>query len=294
MAEPARYRADPVTTHRAWHAEGPMWDSRTGTLVYVDQFDGLVNVASWDPVAGALGIGRTLKVGHPVGAVVPTDQASGWMTAARHGFVWLGDDGSTVLLGQPAEADDTPTRMNDGKCDPWGRFWAGTITGSKTIPGAALYRLGTDLTVRRMLTGVTTSNGLAWSGDRRTMFYIDSPTGRVDRFDLDADGDLVRREPAVVVDGPGVPDGMCIDDEGCLWVALWNGHADRRYSPAGTLLATVDVAAPHACGRDGSTLFITTSQHGLDAGARSRYPDSGRVFAVDLDVTAPPAAAFTP
>jgi len=158
-----------------------------------------------------------------------------------------------------------------------------------------LYRLDPDLTLTVALTGVTISNGMAWPGDQ-TMYYIDTPTGRVDRFRVRDDGTLADRTPVIEVDG-GAPDGMCIDDEGCLWVALWGGHAVHRYAPTGELLAVVAVDAPQvsSCclgGADGRTLFITTSQEGMSADDRARHPHPGKLFSVDVGVTGRPAAAF--
>src|SRR5262249_54461557 len=136
-------------------------------------------------------------------------------------------------------------RMNDGKCDPSGAFWAGSMAWDKTNGAGTLYHLGPqgDLTVA--LRDLTISNGLAWSSDGTHMYFIDTPTQHVDRFDLDSGGRLTNRTTVVTIDPQeGQPDGMAIDAEDCLWVALWNGWSVRRYSPAGKLLATVEVDAP--------------------------------------------------
>jgi len=167
---------------------------------------------------------------------------------------------------------------------------------AKTSGAGSLYRLDPDLEVTVVLTGVTISNGLAWAADSETLYYIDTPTRRVDRFRVSADGGLADRTPVVIVDR-GFPDGMCIDDDGCLWVALWGGHAVHRYAPTGELLAAVDVDAPQvsSCclgGADGRTLFITTSQEGMDVTRRALHPQSGRVFCVEVDTPGRPAAMF--
>lgn len=302
-----RYTTTPATPEPVEHAEGPTWDARTGQLVFVDQYAGGVLVADYDATTRLLTTRRAYDLGAAVGAVVPLrEPGAGWLVAWAQGFGHLAPDGTVTALEQP---EPRSNRMNDGKCDPAGRFWAGSIGWEKTPGAASLYRLeprepggpGTaagalagDLTV--VLRDVTISNGLAWTPDGATMYYIDTPTGRVDRFAVRDDGTLADRTPAVTVEG-GDPDGMCIDDDGCLWVALWGGSAVHRYAPTGELLAVVDVgtAQVSSCclgGADGSTLFVTTSQEGMTDEQLAADPHAGKVFSVDVDATARPAAAF--
>lgn len=289
-----RYHSTAATATRCEHAEGPIWDARTGQLVFLDQFDGLVHVADYAADTARLSVRRTYGLGCAVGAVVPTrDAGGGWLTACARGFARLVADREIDMLDQPAPAW---TRMNDGKCDDLGRFWAGSMAWAKTPGAGSLYRLDPDLSVTIVLGDVTISNGLAWAADSDVMYYIDTPTRRVDRFRVRDDGSLTDRTPVVTVQG-GFPDGMCIDDDGCLWVAIWGGHAVRRYTPDGELLAVVEVDAPQvsSCclgGADGRTLFITTSQEGMDAVQRAQHPQSGKVFCVDVDTPGQPAAMF--
>lgn len=299
-----RYTARPATPQRAEHAEGFTWDARSGRLAWVDQFAGLVHLAHHQPGMGVLQRSRTYEVGSAVGAVVPTAEADGgWMLACGAGFAHLAADGTVTVVREPESAHRATLRMNDGKCDPSGRFWAGSMAWSKAPGAGTLYRLDGDLSVSAVLTGLTISNGLAWTPDGSTLYFIDTPTQRVDRFTVAADGTLSGRRPAVRVDpATGAPDGMAIDDEGCLWVALWGGWAVRRYSPRGEVLAHVDVGAPQvsSCafgGAAGRTLFVTTSQEGYGPEESERFPDAGRLFCADVDVTGPPAApcaAVTP
>jgi sugar lactone lactonase YvrE len=164
-------------------------------------------------------------------------------------------------------------------------------------PGAAcFYRLEPDFTITKALDDLTISNGLSWTPDGATMFFIDSPTQRVDRFAVSASGELTRVGTAADIPvSHGTPDGMTIDDEGCLWVALWGGNAVQRYSPSGELLARVEVDAPQvsSCafgGPDRSTLFITTSQEGYGPADSAAHPFAGELFTIHLDVTGPVAA----
>ena len=278
-----RYSTRPATQQRGEHTEGPCWDARSARLLWVDQYAGLVNVAEWD--GRQLNVLRTFRLGSAVGAVVPTRAAQGWLAACAQGFAALDADGTLTPLAQPEAANPVPTRMNDGKCDPLGRFWAGSIAWDKRTGAASLYRLEHDYAVTTVLRGVTISNGLAWP-DEATLYYIDTPTRGVDRFRITPEGRVVDRTTVVRIED-GQPDGMCIDDEGCLWVAVWGGSAVHRYAPDGTLLATAEVDAPQvsSCclgGRDGRTLFVTTSCEGMDEAARAEHPNSGHLFFVEV------------
>ncbi len=288
------YPAAPVTAGRGEHTEGPCWDARTGRLLWVDQYAGLVRIGEYD--GASLHVVATHDVGSAIGAVVPSASDDGWLVACAQGFARLTADGTLALLAQPESDVDVRTRMNDGKCDADGRFWAGSMAWDKRTGAGSLYRLEHDLSVTVVLRDVTISNGLAWSADGATMYYIDTPTQRVDAFDVADDGTLQARRPVVRLDD-GFPDGMCIDADGCLWVAVWGGSAVHRFDPDGTLRAVVEVDAPQvsSCclgGPDGRTLFVTTSQEGMDADARAAHPLSGHVFAGRVDVPGAPAAMF--
>src|SRR5918999_4891566 len=183
------------------------------------------------------------------------------------------------------EADISSNRMNDGKCDPAGRFWAGTMAMDGARGRGALYRLDADRSVARMLGAVSVSNGLAWSADSSTMYYIDTPTGSVDAFEFDADaGAISGRRPFVKIDGgDGMPDGMTIDSEGGLWVALWGGGAVHRYDAGGRLDGIVEVPASltTSCtfgGSDLGDLYITTASTGLGEAELRDQPLAGSLF----------------
>lgn len=289
-----RYPTRPITDTRGEHTEGPCWDSRTAQLLWIDQYDGLVHAGHYD--GERLHVEVTHDVGSAVGAVVPRAADDGWMVACAQGFARLDADGTLTLLAQPEAEVPVETRMNDGKCDAAGAFWAGSMAWDKRAGAGSLYRLGPDLSLDVVLRGVTISNGLAWSEDGTTMYYIDTPTQRVDAYRVSERGGLTDRRTITTL-SDGFPDGMCIDRDGCLWVAVWGGSAVHRYAPDGTLLAVADVAAPQvsSCclgGEDGRTLFITTSQEGMDAATRAAQPLSGHLFAARVDVPGAPAAQF--
>jgi sugar lactone lactonase YvrE len=186
--------------------------------------------------------------------------------------------------------------MNDGACDARGRFWAGTMRVDGKGAEGALYRLGPDRSVARMLDGVGISNGIAWSSDETRMYYVDTPTRGVDVFDFDAEhGTVSNRRRVVEFDGAdGEPDGMILDEEDCLWVALWGGWAVRRYSPDGELLGVLDVAVGRVTkcafgGPELDDLFVTTASPETPDSAQ---PHAGGVFRARVGVKGRPANLY--
>ena len=282
---------------RAEHAEGPVWDDVRGELLWVDVYAGLVRRATWD--ADRLRPVRTHALGQAVGAVVPCqDPVDGWVLASEFGFARLLADGSVHPVAEPELAHAGRTRMNDGCADPRGRFWAGSMAHDRAPRAGSLYCLDGNH-VRRVLTGVTISNGLAWHGPDE-FYYIDTPTQRVDLITVDPDGVLLRRETAFEIDPAlGAPDGMAADAEGALWIALWGGSAVVRFSPRGEVLARVEIPATQvsSCcfgGNDLTTLFVTTSREGFTAARSAAEPHAGKLFAVEAGVAGLPADRFRP
>lgn len=276
---------DVVLAAGARLGEGPVWDARTSRLRWVDILRGRVH--RFDPVTGA---DEFFEVGEDVGTVA-VRRSGGLVLATRTGLVTCADDGSDRTVLHSLHTDPVG-RSNDGKADPWGRFWAGTMVDGPGT-GAALYRLDPDGALSTMVTGVACSNGLGWSPDGRTMYYVDTPTHGVDAFDHDpSTGAISGRRRLVTVDR-GFPDGLTVDADGCLWVALWDGWGLQRFSPSGSLLSTVEVPAQRvtSCafgGADLSTLYITSARAGLD----SPTEHAGSVFAHDPGVTGMPAGEW--
>jgi sugar lactone lactonase YvrE len=277
-----RWTAELVLDARADLGEGPLWDARSGELLWVDIMAGLLH--RFDPVTGN---DVALDVGQPLGCVV-TRAAGGYVLGLKEGF---GVANGGVELVAPLDPGRPDLRMNDGACDSRGRFWAGTMQLDFEPGAGSLYRLDPDGTVHTTLGGVTISNGIAWSLDERLMYYVDTPTRTIDVFDFDAvDGAIEnRRELLAFEDGAGDPDGLIVDAEGCIWVALWDGAAVRRYAPDGTLLGVVDMSASRvtkpAFGGPGlDELYITT--------ARGPERESGGVFRAATGARGLPPHAF--
>jgi sugar lactone lactonase YvrE len=289
--------AIPWSTTPGLLSEGPRWHAEAGELLWVDILGATLHRGR-PGIDGALETVQTITLDRHVGAVAPAT-GGGYVLAAGTGFLHVDDAGAVRELAQP-EAGRSDVRMNDGACDGQGRFWAGTMAYDESPGAGALYRLELDGSCTTVLTGLTIANGIGWSPDGATMYHVDSGTARVDAFDFDPiSGDLSRRRTIIVIDEPGVaPDGLTVDEEGGIWVALWGGGVVRRYGPDGTLLITVPlpVDRPTSCafgGPDRTTLFVTTARHGLDDADLSRQPHAGRVFRIEgLGVRGAPCAPY--
>jgi sugar lactone lactonase YvrE len=256
--------------------EGPVWDHRSRQLWWVDILNGRIH--AFDPARRQ---DRTYEIGQFVGALA-LRQEGGLLLALQSGFAFY--DPATEQLTPIAdpEVDRPGNRFNDGKCDPAGRFWAGTMDHAEQAASGSLYCLDPDgMTVSRHLEDIRISNGLAWTkaGDR--LYYIDSPTHKVQAFHYDINSGAIEYDRDVLTFDPGYgyPDGMCIDEEDQLWIAFWDGAKVRRFDPdRGRQTWQIDVPArrPTSCcfgGNNLETLFITSA-------AKEGDPLGGGLFAV--------------
>ncbi len=276
-------------TERANLGEGPTWDAAREGVWWVDIKSKRLHLTRLD------GSGRVLDVAQPLGSVV-LRASGGLMGGTPDGFVAIDADSGTMTLVAATEKDDLRTRMNDGKVDPHGRYYAGTMFDDETAGGGAFYRLDPDLRVTRLLQPVSISNGLDWTADEREMIYIDTTTQGIDRIEYDAaTGDLgARRRWVTIPDGAGHPDGMTLDAEGFAWVALWGGACVVRFSPDGDPVSRIDVPAERvsSCtfgGPDLDHLFITTARWPHDASAP---PTAGCLYVCRPGVVGRPPTAF--
>ncbi|XP_019621488.1 PREDICTED: regucalcin-like [Branchiostoma belcheri] len=269
------------------HTEGPHWDHRTNTLMYVDLLDQCV--CRWDPVTGRKG---KLKIDCSPGCVVPR-ASGGAVVAAGTRFAAL--DLQTGQLTTLAEVNrDKPTNIfNDGKCDAAGRLWAGTmgkdsVFGKFEFGAGSLFCLNADRTVTKALGGVSISNGLAWSPDNTVMYYIDSLQFSVDAFDFDlSTGTPTNRRKVFTFDpATSVPDGMTIDSDGHLWIALLHGGQVVQVDPnTGTQLRAVKFPTDRvtSCcfgGPNLDVLYVTSARVNMSAEQTLQQPLSGCVFQV--------------
>lgn len=278
-------------------SEGPRWDAERNELLWVDIVGWRLHRARLDS-RGMLEQTASFEFDRYVGAVAPAVRG-GYVLAAHAGFLHLDRSGTVVELSQP-EAGRRHVRMNDGACDPQGRFWAGTMAFDESPGEGVLYRLELDGTCTTVLTGLTISNGIGWSPDGTVMYLSDSGTRTVDAFDFEpATGGIGSRRTIVEIsEGGAAPDGLTVDRRGNIWVALWDGGEVRCYGPDGSRLDAIrlPVDRPTSCafgGSDLATLFITTASHGLQQAAAARQPDAGRLFRVDgLCVGGEPCAPY--
>jgi len=274
--------------------EGAIWNHKTEKLYWVDITGKIFHI--FHPETG---IHKEFLTGQMIGTIVPTD--SGAAVAALKNGIYLIDiqTGSKKLLADP-EPDLSGNRFNDGKCDPAGRLWAGTMSLTGKSGKGALYRIDGKGTAIKMIDRVSVSNGIVWSNDHTRMYYIDTPTQKVVRYDYDpSTGEI--RNPQVVVEIPvesGSPDGMTIDNKGNLWIALWGGYAVTCWNPeTGKLIQKIDVPAKNvsSCafgGPDLKTLYITTARQDLSKQELDQYPLSGGLFKVRPGATGIPASFF--
>lgn len=274
----------PVPGADALLGEGAIWDPSLGRLLWIDIVGR--RLFCLDPERRE---NRAFDVGEMVGTVVP--RTRGGVLLALHGGLALFDPASGRITRLPAlpEYDPAVVRFNDGKCDPSGRLWVGSMALIKgPRPLGRLYRIDADGSASVMLHDVGTSNGLAWSLDRRTLYFIDTALRRVDAFDYDdASGGIGGRRTVITVPPDlGRPDGSTLDAEGMLWIAMFEGGCVTRWNPAtGELLETIrlPVSRVTSCafgGPDLRTLFITTSRHALPPEKLEQQPLAGRLFEV--------------
>ncbi len=260
--------------------EGPVWHD--GALWLVDIERHTLNRLDADDHA-------SFDAGQRIGFAAPTD-AGDWIVGLQSGLArWSPGRGAPSIFLDP-EPDKPTNRFNDAKADPAGRLYAGTLELACKEPLAALYRIDPGLKATVLLEPVTISNGLAWDATGNAMYYTDTPTQRITRFDWDPEtGDI--RNPTTVIrfdETQGSPDGMTIDRKGNLYTAMWGGAAVLVIDPtAGAILETIAVDAPHvtSCtfgGPDLATLFITTARAGLTREQLEAHPQSGDVFAAKL------------
>ena len=280
-------RAEPFTDPCTFHGEGPFWDSSQDRLLLVDMLAGAVVEVDANGTTNR----RTLG---DVAAVLRGRRDGGYVLAVENRCVLLGPD-LTPQIELPPIFDDPSVRLNDGGCDPRGRFYVGTMAYAETPGAGTLYRLDPDRSVSAVLQDVTISNGLQWTRAGDTALYVDTPTGRVDRFDVDADsGSFGGRRTFASVTGPGLPDGMAIDEDDGLWVALWGGGAVHHLDATGVLDLVIELPVTQvtACtfgGHDLRTLFITTSRQGVEVGEQ---PEAGAVFRYESSVRGAVPHAF--
>lgn len=276
-------QAEQLTDPICYHGEGPVWSERWGGLRWLDMLAGDVLSLSADGEIARRHVGDVV-------ATVRPRRDGGAVIAVERGFALEEPDG-TINPMDPLWSDPG-VRMNEGGCDPDGRFYCGSMRYDVGEGGGSIHRLDPDGSTTVVIEGVTISNGLEWSPNGSLAYYVDSPTERIDVFDYDRERGLSGRRP--FADAPGGPDGLTVDADGGVWVAFYAGGSVRRYTPDGVLdeVVEVPVTKATACtfgGADLDQLFITTSREHLPPDVE---PSAGALFVATPGVSGRPVREF--
>ena len=277
--------AEQLTARITHHGEGAIWDAADNVLHFVDMTAGDLLSRTNEGEITRRHMGKVAAVWRP-------RTGGGGVVGVERGFALIDKDGSQTTL--PDVFTDPKIRMNDGTCDPQGRFYCGTMAYDETPGAGTVYRLDPDGAVATVLRDVTISNGMVFALDGQSAYYIDTPTHQVVEFDFDATAGTLHDPRPVIAVPDASPDGMTIDAEGQLWVAQWGGGAVHGYSPDGRLIDVIEVAATQVscCGFGGpdlATLFITTSRQGL---GEDEQPGAGALFAATPGVRGVPVLPY--
>lgn len=282
-----QYTAQLVLEAGAQLGEGPIWDSFNNRFYWVDIEKGFLH--TYHPESEKT---TSKEIGQRVSTVVPTRYGNVILGLEDGIYVYNLNTGRRYLMAHP-EKDKPENRLNDGKCDPQGRFWIGSMHKKILPQRGALYRLSPNFSIRKMLDSVSISNGIVWTADGKILYYIDTPTQKVFAFDFDAKtGNISNRRIAIhIPEELGSPDGMAIDQNDNVWIGMWGGGCVTHWNPkTGQLIGKINVPGAKnvtACafgGKEMRQMFITTAKEGISEAELEQYPNSGHAFLVELDV----------
>lgn len=268
--------------------EGPLWSQDEGKLYWVDIMAGNVH-----RITPGQDEPETFNLGQPVGAL-GFRARGGFIAALKNGFhFWDPATGQLEFLADP-EADKPHARFNDGAVDREGRFWAGTMADNGN---SALYRYDPDGTLHVMQRGVTCSNGIGWSPDNRTMYYSDSQIFTIFAYDFDLESGAITNRRVFRKFENGDPDGLTVDSEGFIWVAIWGSWCVERYDPTGALVAHIDMpvecpTCPIFGGKNLDELYVTSAWYALGDERRHEQPQAGDLFRIRAGVRGIPEPKF--
>lgn len=275
--------------------EGAIWNTHDKKLYWVDILSG--NLHAYDPLTGEKSCYPTNRF---LGAAVPINKGN-MLLALNDGIVTINLQNGEIKYNVKTSLHIEGKRFNDGKCDPLGRFWVGTLTLGKETNDNNLYCIGSDFSMSEKVSGLTISNGIAWALNGSAVYHIDTPTGEVTKHDFDINTGAVSNRQTIIKipHAMGYPDGMTIDNEGMLWIALWDGFCVARYNPnTGDLLQKIKVPAPKvtSCAFGGENLdqlYITTARCDMSTDELEEHPFSGGLFVADVKIKGVEAYSFS-
>lgn len=269
-----------VIEHSCLLGEGPVWDATRNIICWIDILNGEIH--EYSPVQKTR---RTIEVHQMIGSIALCKNGN-FLAALKDGFHFINRETGVInKIGNP-EAHLPNNRFNDGKCDPGGRFWAGTMSLSEEQNRGSVYVVEKDLAITKKIEDVTISNGIAWSPDHQIVYYIDTPTFEVASYNYNkSTGNISHKKMAIKIPKTdGYPDGMTIDKEGMLWIAHWEGWQVTRWNPVtGEKLQSIQlpVAKVTSCtfgGENGEDLYITSARTGLTEDEVQKQPLAGSLF----------------
>ncbi len=273
---------------KATLGEGPAWDAKTQTLYWVDVLEKKIYAGSK----------LFLQLDDYVSCLAPRKDG-GLVIAQRFGFWTFEPDSNRLFTLASPKGEPSNNRFNDGKCDPRGRFVAGTMDHNEQETSGSLYSLSPEGRIKKLLKDLRISNGIGWSADCKTMYFIDTPTREVKAFDYDIETGQIANGRMLIhfEDTFGWPDGMTTDTAGNLWIAMWGGARVTQWDSKGKLMEQFGVPALNvtSCAFGGpgmNELFITTARSGMDTAAMKKYPQAGGVFRMETNVEGMPTFEF--
>jgi sugar lactone lactonase YvrE len=271
-----------VLPHTCLLGEGPVWDANRKIISWIDILNGIIHEFDTKKQSH-----RMIELGSIVGAVALTKKGN-YLAALKSGLSYVDRTTGKIQFLQRPEQDLMDNRFNDGKCDPFGRFWVGTMSMSEDQGAGHVYMFDDQITCSKKIESVTISNGLAWSPDHQIFYYIDTPTFQVVAYDYEVStGNITNKRTVIQIpNNEGYPDGMTIDTEGMLWIAHWDGAQVARWDPS-TGIKILSIALPvdrvTSCtfgGDDLTDLYITTAKVGLTEQQLIEQPLAGSLFVV--------------
>lgn len=282
----------PIDAHLG---EGPVWDEIRQQLWWVDILSGKLH--KYDPSKLK---NSSVDVGEHIGAAV-LRKSGGLVVALKSGLYFFDEKSGEKTFIKDPESHMPENRFNDGKCDPAGRFWAGTLNYNLEKEAGSLYCLNPDLTVEKKLDGITISNGMAWNSRGDRFFFIDTPTGNICSFHYYKESGDISNEYVIthIDEKDGYPDGMAIDTDDKLWVAMYGSGRVIRINPENGKIefeVVLPVPKPTSCtfgGKDLNELYITTCREHMSREDLKKYPQSGSLFKVKLPFRGMPVSRFT-